>query len=73
MAKRIESLPPVSGRQYDWDAWLDGTPWELIQGKDFTVRPASFRANAAQRCDQKGLRLITRIRGNHVYIQAVPK
>jgi hypothetical protein len=45
MARRLDSFP-TTGSRYPWDEWLDGNPWELIPGEDFSSKSSTLRANA---------------------------
>lgn len=58
MARRLERLPrPPGGRQtkYPWDLWLDGTPWQLLHGEDFTCTRDTFRQNARYQAKSRNI------------------
>ena len=57
MAKRLNSFP--RGPSYDWDRWLDGSPWLLTRGADFEIDIASMRAAASRAAKARGLRVRT--------------
>lgn len=40
MARRTQNLP-----KYPYDEWLDGRPWKIRQGEDFTVSVRSMMRN----------------------------
>jgi hypothetical protein len=57
MAKKLESFP--RGPLYDWDQWLDGSPWLLTRGEDFEIDIPSMRAAASRAAKARGLRVRT--------------
>lgn len=60
MAIKVDAFPDLpkppnvpKNRKYFWEQWLDGDPWCLTPGEDFTVSVRIFRQNAtayARRC-----------------------
>jgi hypothetical protein len=54
MARRLESFPASATSRYPWDEWLDGSPWELVRGDDFTSRSTTLRANAQIQAKKRG-------------------
>lgn len=47
MARQIEEFPwdkvgAQRGPKYPWDKYLNGKPWELTIGKDFTSKVGTF-------------------------------
>jgi hypothetical protein len=74
MAKRLEVFPSFrSEPRYPWDEWLDGSVWELEQGRDFTSKVPTFRANAQTQARKRGGAIRTRLLDNgqvaHLVIQ----
>jgi hypothetical protein len=62
MPTKLDSFPAAGGQaQYDWDALLDGSPWELIAGADFNGKPTTFATNARH----QGLKRGGRVRVRH--------
>jgi hypothetical protein len=76
-----EQLPtyqfPTRGRphKYSWDAWIDGNPWKLVKGADFTVTTKTMQANARTYAKKNDLTVKTAItdNGNVLVVQFVPK
>lgn len=54
MARKLESFPVSATSLYPWDEWLDGSPWELVHGEDFTSRSTTLRANAQVQAKKRG-------------------
>jgi hypothetical protein len=76
MARKLDQWPaPAATSRYPWDQFLDGDPWELLQGEDFHSRPSTFVANARAQAKRRGGTVRTRLlqteRGNSVVIQFV--
>lgn len=71
MAERVDKIPPaLNGAKYPWDEWLDGSAWELIQGKDFETTINSFRTTARSAAKVRGIRVMIVVLGDLVYVQA---
>lgn len=77
MAKVVKGMPNGGQlgrpRKYDWDNWLDGQTWELVQGEDFTIDMHAMRSSAHGMAARKQVKVITRTDGPNFYIQAVPR
>ena len=74
MATKIDAFPEAPSQNvYPWDEWLDGDVWELVPGKDFKGKPATFRASAvAQAARRNGKVRTQKIRtkdGDRIYLQ----
>lgn len=62
MAKKLKSFNFENGTssrksKYAWDEWFDGDIWQLEQGKDFKIKPASFRISLGTNAKKRGLKL----------------
>lgn len=74
MAERVDKIPRAKGgpgAAYPWDEWLDGSLWELIQGKDFECKPNSMSRGAKEAGLTRGVAVTVAIRGDRVYVQAL--
>lgn len=60
MARKLEKFPAAATARYPWDSLLDGDPWEMIEGEDFTSRVPTFVANARAQAKRRGGTLRTR-------------
>jgi hypothetical protein len=59
--QKLNQFPQARGQsRYNWDQLLDGAPWELVAGSDFTGKPETFLANARNQAGRRGGRLRTR-------------
>ena len=58
MAKRLHEFPQTRSA-YPWDEYLDGSPWELTHGEDFTSKLSTFRMNAKVQAEKRGGKLRT--------------
>lgn len=65
-------IPQPRGYLYQWDVWLDGRPWQMVQGTDFHCLPSSFRMAAYCAARRRGIRLSARVEGPVVILQARP-
>lgn len=55
MPTRLEAFPSVPGQgRYDWNQLLDGSPWELVAGADFSGKPQTFATNARHQASKRG-------------------
>jgi hypothetical protein len=75
MARRVKKFPKNVGRihnksMYPWMQWLDGSVWVLDVGKDFKVKPQSFRSLAATTAQKHGKKVRIAVRNKHLYMQA---
>jgi len=64
MAKKLRKLQergPGRPAAYPWDRWLDGKPWKLIQGEDFSVSLRSMDNNIRKAAERKGLQVRVRM------------
>jgi hypothetical protein len=59
--RRLDRFPALATSVYPWDELLDGSPWELLAGEDFTSKPATFISNARYQADRRGGNVRTRI------------
>ncbi len=80
--RQITNLRPQSrkGRMssYDWPTILNGTPWEMTHGVDFTCKPSSLQTLIKNTARKQNLRAETRIFVNEtgvdcIEVQASPK
>lgn len=61
MPRKLERFPALpSQARYPWDELLDGDPWELVAGIDFTSKPATFLGNARYQARRRGGNVRTR-------------
>jgi hypothetical protein len=62
MARRLDTFPvPKGNARYPWGDWLNGDPWELRKGEDYTAQSSTLRANAATQARRRGGRVRTRL------------
>ncbi len=61
MAKRLEAFPASGTARYDWNAWLDGSAWQLVKGEDYTAKSATFLSMARLQAQRRGGKLRTRM------------
>lgn len=77
MPKKLDTFEfPHGGRkgiEFDWDSILDGSIWQLEQGKDFTAPTKQFVGAVARQANAKGLRVKRQIDGKTLTLQAVAK
>jgi hypothetical protein len=59
--RRLERFPAAASSRYPWDQLVDGDPWELIWGEDFTSKPSTFIANARSQAKRRGGAVRTRV------------
>jgi hypothetical protein len=52
MAKKLKAFP--GSPSYEWDQWLDGSPWLLRRGEDYEIGTASMRAAVSRAARQRG-------------------
>ena len=65
MPRKLERFPAVTGAaRYPWDELLDGDPWELVSGVDFTTKPTTLIANARVQAKRRGGSVRTRLLQN---------
>jgi hypothetical protein len=58
MPTKLDEFPAAPGHgQYDWDALLDGSPWELVAGRDFQGKATTFATNARHQAVKRGGRV----------------
>lgn len=70
MAQVLEKYNFTRGR-YDWDTWFNGDIWQLEQGEDFEVDPASFRSTITAAARRYEVSVRTAVNGNSVVLQAM--
>jgi hypothetical protein len=46
MARKLEHFPAAAAQRYPWRDWLDGDPWELVRGNDYTAKTTTLISNA---------------------------
>lgn len=61
MAIEMEGTLEAKEKKYDWDKWLNGKQWMLIQGVDFEMSPEQFRPQITTAAGNRLLRATTRI------------
>ena len=64
MPRKLDQFPTAASSRYPWDQLLDGDPWELIQGEDFTSKPTTFVSNARAQARRRGGSVRTRFLEN---------
>ena len=67
MAEQLSTYKfPTRGRphKYQWSSWVDGTPWKLVKGTDFTVTTETMQANARTYAKKNDLVVRTAITDN---------
>jgi hypothetical protein len=64
MPRKLESFPSAASSRYPWDELLDGDPWELVSGEDFTAKPSTLVANARAQAKRRGGTIRTRLLQN---------
>ena len=58
MPTKLTEFPSAPGQgQYDWNALLDGSAWELISGQDFNGKASTFATNARHQGSKRGGRV----------------
>jgi hypothetical protein len=60
MPRKLDKFPTAASSRYPWDQLLDGDPWELIQGEDFTSKPNTLISNARAQARRRGGSIRTR-------------
>lgn len=72
MARKLQAMPADMRTVYDWDLWLDGSVWALEPEVDFpNTNLASFRSLLSKRAAKLGIKVVTRLNGDELVIQAV--
>jgi hypothetical protein len=61
MARKLERFPAAAASRYPWDELLDGDPWELVSGEDFSSKPATLIQNARMQAKRRGGTVRTRL------------
>jgi hypothetical protein len=61
MPRKLERFPSAATSRYAWDELLDGEPWELVSGEDFTAKPTTLIANARLQAKRRGGSVRTRL------------
>src|SRR5262245_33079587 len=64
MPRKLERFPAAAASRYAWDELLDGDPWELVAGEDFTSKPTTLIANARMQAKRRGGVVRTRLLDN---------
>lgn len=78
MAQAIESFTFSGGSSYDIKTWFNGKVWGLVEGEDFTCKPASLRSQLVNAARKRNLSLRTstiKTEGGNlmIVVQAKPK
>ncbi len=62
----------TAGRRskYPWEQWLDGDPWILTPGEDFTTTAEAFQSAVWRASNARGVKTRTMIDGDKLYLQA---
>lgn len=70
MPRKLEQFPSAAISRYPWDQLLDGDPWELVHGEDFTSKPTTVIANARTQARRRGGNVRTRLieNGHHTSV-----
>jgi len=71
----VEAVPntPAEVHRYDWDTWLDGEVHQINIKDEIRGKLSNFRAYARIVAHDRGLRLISRVVGSLLIVQAVPR
>jgi hypothetical protein len=64
MPRKLERFPSAATSRYPWDELLDGDPWELVSGEDFSAKPTTLIANARTQAKRRGGAVRTRLLQN---------
>lgn len=48
-------------QRYPWDAWTDGSVWEVQNGRDFTCLPDYFQSSLYRVAKQRGMKVRSRV------------
>jgi hypothetical protein len=64
MPRKLERFPAAGTARYPWDELLDGDPWELVSGVDFTAKATTLIANARVQAKRRGGNVRTRLLQN---------
>ena len=64
MPRKLERFPSAAASRYPWDELLNGDPWELVAGEDFTAKPTTLVANARIQAKRRGGSVRTRLLEN---------
>ena len=76
MPRKLERFPAAASSRYPWDELLNGDPWELTSGDDFTSKPTTIIQNARTQAKRRGGSVRTRLFQNGdratVVIQFIP-
>lgn len=74
MADELHAYDFRTGRpnEYPWDTWLNGSPWRVYPGRDFTSTVESFRRSAGRAAARRGQVVRTRRDGDALIICASP-
>lgn len=73
MAMQLKSFRFPTRSNYPWGEWLNGEPWLLTPGVDFTVNVPVFRAVMHHVAARRGLKSKTKMTPEGLVIQAFPK
>jgi hypothetical protein len=73
MAEVVENFPVLYRSRtngYDWKQLFDGQAWKLEAGEDFHCKMQSFRCQVFNAAKKRALKVVTRIDGDSIYLQA---
>lgn len=62
MAEQLETYDFARGK-YPWDDWMNGRPWEITHGQDFTCGSRSMKTQIHEEARRRGLGARVRTRG----------
>ncbi len=58
MATKLSKFPVAPGQgRHDWDQLLDGSPWELFAGADFSGELTTFASKVRLQATKRGGRV----------------
>jgi hypothetical protein len=61
VARKLDRFPQAVAQRYPWSEWLDGDPWELTRGDDYSSKTATLISNARNQAKKAGGTVRTRI------------
>jgi hypothetical protein len=65
MARTLDTFPAPATQRHPWQDWLDGSPWQLFPGEDFTSTPSTLIASARAQAKRRGGKVRTRRVSEH--------
>jgi hypothetical protein len=67
------STPPHGKSIYPWKTWTDGRGHWVRRGMHFLKEAKAFRNMLLSAAKRRGLKVVTRVRGDAVWFQFSPK